>query len=139
MNQALKNHIKKIARQNPDILAVFLYGSRADDSATPLSDADLAILLTKDPESDLTRLSMELDFEEKLSKLSGEFRFDIRTINYAPILVKGRILTEGKCLYCTDDEKLADYREKILLPYLDFRITYDALIDEIYANRLNDR
>ncbi|MBE0655368.1 MAG: nucleotidyltransferase domain-containing protein [Bacteroidales bacterium] len=139
MNHHLKNHIKKITREKPEILAVFLYGSRADGSATPLSDMDVAILLTKEPSSEIDRLDLELEIEAKLSQSINELQFDVRIINNAPILVAGKILTEGKCLYCADDQKLADVRERVLLPYLDFKIDYDPLIEEIFTNQLNDR
>ena len=85
------------------------------------------------------QLEFELDMEEQFSKLLPGEKLDIRVINNAPILVKGKIITEGKCLYTANEIKLSDFKENVILRYLDFKIDYDPMLEEYYRDQLNER
>lgn len=133
------NEIKRLSAEIPDILAVYLHGSYAYGDATPLSDVDLAVLLERPTDSGLENLEFELDMEVLLSSKIPSLRFDVRTINNAPIIVLGKIITQGKLIYARDHEKISDFGEKIIAPYLDFKIEYDKIIEETFKAEACDQ
>lgn len=138
LNETILKNIRKICEEQQEIKALYLHGSYAEGNPTPLSDIDLAVLLDDDiPQN--RYLEIALTMEDLFCSQIPPHNFDVRIINNAPILVQGNIITDGRILFCSDDEKLAGFQERIILPYLDFKIDYDRLISEIYNSHIHDR
>jgi predicted nucleotidyltransferase len=114
----LQNELPHILAHRPVLLA-YLYGSLARGQATPLSDVDIA-LVTEQPLPPLTRLDLELDVEVKLSAL-GISQVDVRVINQAPPVVRGRVVTEGRLLYCRDEKRRVDFESQARTQYFDLQ------------------
>mgnify|MGYP000011035284 CR=1 FL=1 len=138
-----KKHIEQklttILNQYPQIIATYLFGSYANDQMTPLSDIDIAVL-TGQPENDKKKM-LDFDFlvEADLIHHLPEYKFDVRNLNQAPVLIQGKIVTEGKLLFTKDQHKLSDFEEYVILRYLDFRIDYNYLLQNQYQESLNGR
>ena len=138
LNETILKNIRKICEEQQEITALYLHGSFAAGNPTPLSDIDLAVLLD-DSIHQNRYLEKALSLEDLFCSQMPDHNFDVRIINHAPILVQGNIITDGRLLFCSDEEKLADFQERVILPYLDFKIDYDRLISEIYNRHIHDR
>ena len=101
--------IKQLAEQNPDILIVWLYGSRAKGNAHRLSDYDLAVafksFIKNDPlEKRLRPECLALDWQQTLGL--HDFQLSIVDINQAPIPLAFEIIQTNNVLFCRDEDRL---------------------------------
>ena len=101
--------IKQLAEQNPDILIVWLYGSRAKGNAHRFSDYDLAVafksFIKNDPlEKRLRPECLALDWQQALGL--HDFQLSIVDINQAPIPLAFEIIQTNNVLFCRDEDRL---------------------------------
>jgi uncharacterized protein len=101
--------IKQLAEQNPDILIVWLYGSRAKGNAHQYSDYDMAVafksFIKNDPlEKRLRPECLALDWQQTLGL--HDFQLSIVDINQAPIPLAFEIIQANKVLFCRDEDRL---------------------------------
>lgn len=100
--------ITSLAERNPDIVIVWLYGSRAKGVAHPESDYDLAVafesFIKDDPiEKRLRPECLALDWQPVL-KLH-DFHLSIVDINQAPIPLAWEIIEADTVLHCRDQHR----------------------------------
>jgi hypothetical protein len=133
-------------RKRNDIEFAYLFGSFAIDLETPLSDIDIAVFQkygnNNEEDSGKTKynfLNAELSIESDLTQILSSFKFDVRSLNNAPIIIIGKIINEGKLLFYKDENFFYDYIELSRLKYMDYSIVYNPLFNERYENLLNDR
>lgn len=95
------HQLKKLAAQNADIAAMWLYGSRVQGRERPDSDYDLAIAFNNfklDPLARYTRPQcLALDWAAELGL--SEKICSIVDINQAPIYLAYQIIDTGQLLY----------------------------------------
>jgi len=101
--------IKQLAEQNPDILIVWSYGSRAKGNAHRNSDYDLAVAFKLFIKNDplVKRLRPEclaLDWQQALGL--HDFQLSIVDINQAPIPLAFEIIQADNVLFCRDEDRL---------------------------------
>jgi predicted nucleotidyltransferase len=96
---------------DPDVSALFSFGSLAEGRLTPLSDLDFAVLIS-------SRLSKRERFEKHI-ELIGVFNSVLRTdeidlvvLNDAPLKFSHQILKTGKLLHISNRFELIDFSEK---------------------------
>ncbi len=106
--------LKKIFARDPRVLAVFLFGSQADGTATPRSDIDLAVLF--DREIDFKE---ELAFDVGVSLILRTHDVDVVNLNRASLLLRFRAIA-GRLLYERDFVRVADFIEQTMIEYRDF-------------------
>jgi predicted nucleotidyltransferase len=105
------------------VLLAYLYGSTAEGKTTCLSDVDIALLL--DPKQakgmhPYDRLIFETDIALELEQLIKLPETDVRIINDAPLLLRGRVVQRGHLLYSSDEDFRICYETMTLKEYLDF-------------------
>ncbi|MDD2773420.1 MAG: nucleotidyltransferase domain-containing protein [Elusimicrobiales bacterium] len=108
MNDNL-NAIAELARQNPDIVIVWLYGSRATGRDHQASDYDLAVAFERfikdDPvEKRLRPECLALDWQQALAL--HDFQLSVIDINQAPILLAWEVIQADTVLFCRDENRL---------------------------------
>lgn len=108
------------ARKDPNILAVFLFGSYARNELN-YNDVDIAILLENDNVNSTEFLPQYTDEKEL---------FDVSIMNRLPLVIQMRIFTEGKILYCKDKGKVYDFYFKVLEEWEDFKPTREYLLSK---------
>ncbi len=93
--------VAEYAREAPDVLAAWLFGSRAEGAGTRISDLDVAFLLDAAPGSDLfeRRLSLRADLAQRLRTDA----LAVVVLNDAPVGLRFSILRRGRLLFCRDE------------------------------------
>jgi len=117
---------QKLARyaREQEIVALYLFGSAAAGTQTPLSDIDIAVLLPENIPAHQhfdRRLQMTLD----LMKLLGTDKIDLVILNQAPPLLKYQVINRGKVIYCRDERQRSHFEARVILEYLDFKPVLD--------------
>jgi len=120
-NVLSSNQMQKIARffkKRSDITAVYLFGSLATNTASALSDIDLAILYKTDP-ADITET--RIDLITTISKILGTDNVDIQVLHSAMSLpLAEQILKYGRILVDSDPDKRISFENKMRGLVFDF-------------------
>ena len=112
------------ARKDGDVVAVFLFGSRARGESVPGSDTDVCLVLRPgnyDP--------MVLQ-QKRLSYLK-EGNADVHIFSQLPLYIRRRVLKEGKILQCQDDDLLYEIAFGTAQAFEDFRHIYNGYLKEL--------
>jgi hypothetical protein len=114
----IKN-IKNLLQKDKDILFAYLYGSYAAGNTHIESDIDIAVYLK---EKDTTF------YLKKDNEFLSNNRFDIRILNVMPLVLKFKVLKEGKLLFSNDEQKRIDFETEVIDRYFELK----PYIDEYY-------
>jgi predicted nucleotidyltransferase len=116
---------KKLYQTAPDIfggrpvLFAYLYGSYTKGAAHAFSDLDVAVCV----EGLEVKACLELELSLGLrvdEKLDHMVQSDVRVINHLPLVVKGRILTEGEMIYSIAEDRRVEFETQVRMAYFDF-------------------
>jgi predicted nucleotidyltransferase len=99
--------------------AAYVYGSVARGAVTPLSDVDIALVLSESL-SPYDRLMIEFAIQAAIEDASGLRAVDVRAINEAPLLVRGKVVQQGILLYQRDRARRAAFEVQTRKRYFDF-------------------
>ena len=114
------------ARQDKDVLAVFLFGSAVREEQTQLSDIDLCLVLApKPPPFEPT------DFSRKRLHYLKNFNFDIQIFQQLPLYIRRRILKEGRILFVRDEALLYELAFHTAQLFEDFKPIYLSYLEEM--------
>ncbi|RLC66295.1 MAG: nucleotidyltransferase domain-containing protein [Chloroflexi bacterium] len=109
--QAIAEHLS----ENRQIILGYLFGSQAQGRAGPMSDYDIAILITGEMDP---RTRHELAHE--LARLLDVERVDLLILNRAPIELRYNVVAEGQLLYQRDPASRVEFEAETLSRYADF-------------------
>lgn len=123
--------IEKIALDF-ELRLIYLFGSKAKDISTPLSDIDIAILIDNYENQDLRQIILDLIFE--FSQLFKSDKIDLLILNEASLAIQFKVISESKPLFQITPENRADYEEKVVKLYLDF-----IKFENEYYETMNER
>jgi predicted nucleotidyltransferase len=128
----LSGYFANIAAETPISIA-YLHGSYLDHTFNKSSDIDIALVM-KEHVDKHQRMRIEMKITDLLDH---KFRipFDVRTIDDAPLKVKGEVVTYGKMIYCADDEFRVDFETFVRDRYFDFLPTLHAM-REVYFDSI---
>ncbi len=135
-NEKILSEIEKILSNESEIEFAILFGSCARNEETKLSDIDIAIY-QKNKKPKYEAKVYEIEVEAKLTERIPTRRFDVRSLNDAPIVVVGKIINEGKIIFTRDSSFLTDYIVQNRLKYMDYMIVYKPLFEQRYEEMLN--
>jgi uncharacterized protein len=134
---SLKSCLSNILPRYPVNLA-YLFGSAATGQTTPLSDVDVALVLTTETITPGKQLALELKIAEEISRQCAIADVDVRMINTAPLMLRGEVVTQGILLYCTDELFRIEFETSTRSDYFDF-LPIAAQIQQGYLDRLYER
>lgn len=124
-----------MARQ-PEVRLAYLFGSQARGAANALSDIDLAVWL----DEHLTVAEQGQVHVRLMGDLMSLLRredIDLIILNRASLLLRHRVLRDGRLLFAADESERARFAAVTLERYLDHRYMYDVL-EEAMAIRLRE-
>jgi len=113
-----------------DVVAAYLFGSRAKGEAHIHSDFDLAILF-KNFYPEKHNLKMRIDLTVEISQRLNE-HIDLVFLQSAPIAMRYEILATGKVIYCFNDDIRTDFEDIVYRDYLDFK----PFLDQFYKDEM---
>jgi uncharacterized protein len=130
-------------RPDGDVAAVILFGSVAQGKLKPLSDLDLALLLSSRMAKD-ERMEKQLNLLALANSIFRTDEIDLIVLNDAPPRMAHNILKTGMVLFVRDKNSFSDFRERITRLYLDFKYFRDSFDREFlkgigYYGRTNSR
>lgn len=103
----------------------YLFGSRATGRHRPDSDADIAIM----PGAPLGLLA-EAGLADRLAQALEVPAVDLVDLRRAPLVLRGRVLQEGRLLYSADEPGRVAFEVRTRSEYFDFLPTQRALRDQ---------
>jgi predicted nucleotidyltransferase len=112
------------AKEDPDILAVLLFGSRARGDASPASDHDVCLVLAAPPGLSLSASEKRLDY-----LAVGEL--DVVIFQQLPLYIRSRILREGRVLFARDEDALYAVAIRTAKAFEGFRHIHRAYLDAV--------
>ncbi len=101
------------------IQLAYLHGSAARGEATSSSDVDIAIVCGEET-SPHQRLRLMLDVSAELYRQTGITEADVRVINDAPLVFRGRVACEGVLLYAHDRARQIEFETRTRDEYFDY-------------------
>ncbi|MBV5339033.1 MAG: nucleotidyltransferase domain-containing protein [Deltaproteobacteria bacterium] len=127
--EELKNHIATYCATRPEIMACYLFGSRAVGKERAGSDVDVAFLLNVTiPPADYYNLKMTY-----YSGLERALRHDIHPLimNDAAEVVLGQVFGKGDVVYLKDAEELRSFRRRKLPLIAEFSYYIDMRLNSL--------
>jgi len=128
MKKALKEELTELG-----ILIVYLFGSKAIGKGSPLSDVDIGVVC-KESMGDRDTRPLYNRLSELFSDLYPHSRLDIVFLQTAPLALHFFAIKDGKVIFAVDPRFTADYENRMIQQYLDFRPVLD-FFDRIVAER----
>jgi len=116
-----------------NIIALYIFGSYGTEEQDERSDIDFAFLYDRN-----VSLEEELELEVKISDIFQRDDIDVINLNKAPINLQHNVIYTGDLIYCSDEVKLADFKEKVFNIYGDYGITLKFFHDD-YLKGLSDK
>ncbi len=117
MGTGLESLLKELvawARAQPEIAALYLYGSQAEGRASVLSDIDVAVLARED----LSRQQL-WQLEDRCAARWPE-RVDMRVLNLAPLPFRYEVTAHGQRVWAAEPGEVAGLESLIWRRYWDF-------------------
>lgn len=112
------------ARNDPDVLAVILFGSRARGSASRASDYDVCLALTGSSRSDLDAAHKRLEY-----LAIGDL--DVVLFQQLPLHIRSRVLKDGRILFTRDEDALYVLAVRTARAFESFRHIYRGYLEEV--------
>jgi predicted nucleotidyltransferase len=122
-NPALDRLVAR-AKDDPEALAVILFGSRARGDASPGSDFDVCLVLGSKPGPDLAAARKRLEY-------ASEASLDLAIFQQLPLHIRSRVLKEGTVLFVRDEDALYDLAIRTARAFEDFRHIYRQYLDQV--------
>ena len=116
------------AKNDPEVVAVFLFGSQARGEAGTGSDIDICLMLRPGKHDDSTL------FQKRLSYLK-ESDADVQIFSRLPLYIRHRVLKEGKVLLSKDDDLLYEISFRTAQAFEDFKHIYYGYLEEVAGAR----
>jgi predicted nucleotidyltransferase len=128
-NEELKKHTATYCATRPEIVACYLFGSRAAGKGRPGSDVDVAFLLEGS-------IPFDAYFDLKMAYCSGLeriLRLDIHPLimNDAGEVVLGQVFGKGEVVYQQNPEALRSFRRRKLPLIAEFSYYIDMRLNRL--------
>ena len=128
----MKKEIRRKLREL-GVSTVYLFGSRANQRQSRLSDIDIGVVLKKPPSGGDTRPTYDRLYRLFMEVYSAS-KLDIVFLQTAPVALQYSAVKEGKILFEEDPVFTADYEYSVINQYLDFRPVLDRF-DQVAMER----
>lgn len=112
------------AQDDPEVLAVMLFGSAARAQACARSDLDVCLVLGP---GTYDRLALSRKLLDYLSYTD----LDLQLFQHLPLYIRRRVLKEGRILFCRDEETLYLLAFRTAQAFEDFRHLYFGYLQQV--------
>ena len=126
--------------EQPDVVAVYLFGSHAEGRAHPDSDVDLAVQLRASDDAEVFDRRLRL-MDEFDAFVEGDV--DVVVVNTAPPLLQHQVLKRGRLIYERDRAARVEFAVRAMQRYADLKPMYayftKSVLEEIKEGGLGER
>lgn len=129
----LYESIAKACRQQKEILAAFVFGSRARGGIKPKSDTDIAVLLDENEKPVFDYLECKASIERALTT-----EVDLVVLNDAGEFMKYQVRRDGHRVYDRDPEKRKQWELMSRKFYQDY-LHLHSIYMHVFYNKLETR
>jgi predicted nucleotidyltransferase len=112
------------AKNDPQVLALILFGSRARGDASTRSDVDVCLVPGDQDTS-------ALDCARKRLEYLADADVDLTVFPQLPLVVRSRILKEGTVLFVRDEDALYALAARTARAFENFRHIHRAYLDQV--------
>lgn len=120
-NRDLENLLQRV-REDPDVLAVMLFGSVARGEAGADSDVDVCLILYPQARDRAREVRLRyLDLAD----------LDLKVFQSLPLYVRQRVLKEGQVLLCKDEDLLYEVAYRTVQAFEDFKPAYRLYLEAV--------
>lgn len=124
VSQDLLSRIEAWAKEQPEIVALYLFGSQVQGNTHPGSDVDVGVLARLDlSKEELWRLQDR--WSASVSAL-GTGELDLSVLNLAPVPFRFEVTTRGRLLWTADISGVVEFESITLRRYWDLKPILDA-------------
>ena len=119
-----------ILREVPDVIAIYLFGSRADGTYHPDSDFDLGILMPHENSiDDQTLFNVQQSISSKINS-----DVDLICLNRASLVMQFIITSTGVLLFEKDKTEILKFESLVLSMYQRFNEERKGILEEIQSS-----
>ena len=118
---SLLEPIAEALETRPEVAAAYVYGSVARDTATPLSDVDVAVLTSPSVES-AKRGDLNRKLTTLLERRCPGYRFEVRFFDELPVALRGRVVGEGLRVVDRNSNLRVHAEVRARMDYFDFLV-----------------
>ena len=111
-------------REDPEILAVLVFGSVARQQQTPKSDLDVCLVL-------LSKKYDSISLSRKKLEYMKRFNLDVHIFQQLPLYIRQRVLKDGKVLFSRDEDLLYHLAFQTVRAFEDFKHIYYEYLEEV--------
>lgn len=115
--------LQKEMEQDPDILAILLYGSYARGEEA--QDVDLCLVLYPDKATNSFDKQIEYSYYDKI---------DVQIFQALPLYIRPRVIKEGIVIYVKDENLLYDVAIQNAKEYELYRPKYEMYLEGVKGN-----
>lgn len=118
--------LREFFLEDESIELAFLFGSVAEDTASPSSDVDIGVYLSETL-LEKERIYKQIDLIGELSDLMKSDKLDPVAINDASPVLRFEIIRPNVTIFSRDDNLRVDIEHRIMSVYLDWKYYEDRL------------
>jgi predicted nucleotidyltransferase len=111
----LQEKIRTELEPHREVLAAYLFGSVARGTSGPLSDVDIAVLLS----DEVDPWTVQLDLMSAIASAIGSSDVDVVVLNRAPVSLGYRVLRDGVLLLSRDERARIRHWVATVSSYID--------------------
>ncbi len=128
--QSRLGNLPEIFAKYPQVDFAILFGSYAVGNPGPLSDVDIAYMLSDvDPEE-----AFEIDCKlfVEITQCLGTDEISFICLNEAPVTIRFGVIADGKVIYLRNEDKLLDFKVKTMKHYIDTKAIREEYYKELF-------
>ena len=131
-----KTNLASFFANQPEIIVAYLFGSQAKDTAGPMSDIDLAVLVSPAVSHEKKYpFGYRAHLITELSRVLHTNELDVIVLNEVPPLLKFQVIYHGEVIFCRSKNKRLDFQLQTFNEYQDIRpmlaVQYDYMLKRL--------
>jgi predicted nucleotidyltransferase len=136
MADVLDQRLTAVLADFPEVVAAYLFGSRAGSRARRTSDVDVAVIFAASADRE-RRFEVRCILSERLAHAAGAGSADVIDLETASPLLAHEVLRQGRLLMSRDERRRVPVVARQIMRYIDTRPMRRAL-DEATFRRLRE-
>lgn len=135
-NMPVDEKVRETLQQFPEVVAAYLFGSRAREENRRSSDVDVAVIFS-DAVTPERRFALRCRLSEGVARAVGVVAADVIDLETAPPLLAHEVLLGGRLLFSRDERRRVPVVARQIMRYIDTR-PMRRVLDDATFRRLRE-